>query len=215
MRAAHRFAVALAIVAISACAPGATLSSTPAESTTPGAPTATSTGTPATIAAPPGASLAPAPSAGFAFDAESIIGYYEALGYTCSARQPSTKAVGYSFRSCQLLASDGRTRVVGIVTDSTDDVADAYASVTGTDAEPILDPAVALEPLAAFLGATLGASQGESMLPWLASHLGEAPVTTPVGDLTLATYTAAADDHSKLFVEIANAAYLAAPSPSG
>lgn len=163
--------------------------------------------------APPSGSLAPQPSPGFAFDAESILGYYESLGYACSAAQPSTQAAGYSVRSCQLVDTDGRTRVVGIVTDPADDVADAYASIAGTSSETVLDPSVALEPLAAFLGATLGASQGEAALPWLASHLGDAYVTTTVGDLTLATYTASADDHSKLYVELANRAYLGAPTP--
>ena len=163
--------------------------------------------------APPSGSIAPQPSGGFAFDAESILGYYESVGYACSAAQPSTQAAGYSVRSCQLVDADGRTHVVGIVTDPADDVADAYASVAGTSSETILEPSAALEPLAAFLGATLGANQGEAALPWLAGHLGDAYVTTTVGELTLATYTASAEDHSKLYVELANRAYLEAPTP--
>jgi hypothetical protein len=209
MHAARSLALALAVAVMAACGPTAT----PTGTTGPTAPETAST---ATAAAPTSGSFAPEPSAGFAFDAESIIGYYETLGYTCSAVQPSAKAVGYSYRSCQLVDTDGRTRVVGIVTDPADDVADAYASVAGAGTETILDPAVAFEPLAAFLGATLGKSQGESLLPWLASHLGDAYVTTTIGELTVATYTPSADDHSKLYVEIANRAYLeaAAPSPS-
>jgi hypothetical protein len=163
---------------------------------------------------PPSGSSEPAQSTGFAFDAESIVGYYETLGYACSSVQPSSKAAGYSHRSCQLVDTDGRTRVVGIVTDPADNVADAYASVAGTSTETILEPAVALEPLSAFLGATLGMRQGESVLPWLASHLGDSYVTTTIGELRVATYTATPEDHSTLFVEIANRAYLEAPAPS-
>jgi len=51
-------------------------------------------------------------------------------------------------------------------------------------------------------------------LPWLAGHLGDAYSKTSFADLTIATYTPTADDHSKLSVEIANQAYLNAPGPS-
>jgi hypothetical protein len=209
MRAARHLAIALLAAVMAACGPTTTPTVTPAAPTSP---TATSATSPA--AASPGASLAPQASAGFVFDAESIVGYYQTLGYACSAVQPSTKAVGYSYRSCQLVDGAGRTREVGVVTDPADDVADAYASVTATSSETVLDPAIALEPLAAFLGAMLGETQGESVLPWLASHLGDAYVTTTIGDPTVATYTASANDHSKLFVEIANPGYLEALAPS-
>lgn len=208
MRAARKLAVALAAALLGACGPTATPAGT---SSAPPVPTATAAAS--TAAAFPSPSPAPEPSGGFAFDAESIVGYYETLGYACSATQPSTKAIGYSFRSCQLVDTAGRTRVVGVVTDPADEVADAYASVAGTSSETVLEPAVALEPLAAFLGAMLGERQGESVLPWLASHLGDAYVATTIGELTVATYTAKPDDHSTLFVEIANRAYLEAPSP--
>jgi hypothetical protein len=185
-------------------------------------PTATPTGTtdasPATTAIAslsPGASVAPAPSPGFfAFDAESIVGYYVTLGYSCFEARPSAQAAGYSFQSCQLVDTDGRTRTIGIVTDAAGDVADAFASVRGAAGEAILDPAAVLEPFAAFLGAMLGEVQGESLLPWLAGNLGEAYVTTTLGDLTIATYSESPQDHSKLYVEIANRAYLDAPSPA-
>jgi hypothetical protein len=204
------FVAAVAVVVlIAACAP--TSSTRTAGSTEPPA-SLTPTGA-AAASGPPSGSPAPQASGGFAFDAESILGYYGSLGYACAAAQPSTRAAGYSVRSCQLVDTNGRTRVVGIVTDPADDVADAYASVGGTSSETVLEPSVALEPLAAFLGATLGASQGEAELPWLAGHLGDAYVTTTVGDLTLATYSASADDHSKLYVELANRAYLEAPTP--
>jgi len=171
------------------------------------------------LTAPP-ASLEPTPSSaptaavGFAFDAESIVGYYEGLGYVCTNPRPSALAAGYLYRSCRLVEPDGRTRIVGLVTDSADDLADAFASIQGKEGESVLDPSVALEPLAAFLGATLGPAQGEALLPWLAGHLGDAYSKTSIADLTIATYTPTADDHSKLSVEIANQAYLDAPGPS-
>ena len=152
---------------------------------------------------------------GFAFDAESIAGYYQTLGYSWSEPRPSTEAAGYLFRSCTLLDSAGRTRTVGLVTDPADELADAFASIQAKEGESILEPTAALDPLAAFLGATLGASQGESLLPWLAGSLGDDYTTTTIADLTVATYTAGPDDHSTLTVEVANAAYLATPRPSG
>jgi hypothetical protein len=211
MRISGPFLAGAILIAIaSACAP------TPSQTqpTTSPAGVAAATTPPASPAVSP--STAPAPSAGcFAFDAESIVGDYASLGYTCGAVQPSTQAAGYAFRSCQLVDADGRTRAIGIVTDPADDVADAYASIRGTASETVLDPTAALDPFSAILGAMLGESQGESMLPWLAGHLGDTYVTTTLGDLTIATYSESADDHSKLYVEIANAAYLAAPNPSG
>jgi len=162
----------------------------------------------------PTRSIAPTAAVGFAFDAESIAGYYESIGYTCTDPGPSTQATGYLYRSCRLVDVDGRTRIVGLVTDASDELADAYASVAGKPGEAVLDPTVALEPLAAFLGATLGPSQGEALLPWLAGHLGDAYTKTSLADLTVATYTVNPDDHSQLAVELANKAFLDAPGPS-
>ena len=174
-------------------------------------------GLPSATAAPASleASPSPAPTAaiGFAFDAESIVGYYQGLFYACTDPGPSSKAEGYLYRSCRFLDPDGRTRLVGLVTDPADDLADAFASIQGKEGEAVLDPSIALEPLAAFLGATLGPTQGEGLLPWLAAHVGDAYSKTSLADLTIATYTASADDHSKLSVEIANRAYLDAPAP--
>jgi len=198
------------IAIASACAPAA---SAPAPTVA-----STSAAVASTAPASPGAgqSNVPAPSPGFfAFDAESIVGYYASLGYTCGAVQASTQAAGYSFRSCQLVDANGRTRAIGIVTDPADEVAEAYASLQGSASETVLDPSVALEPFSAFLGAMLGETQGESLLPWLAGHIGDTDAKTTLGALTIATYSESADDHSKLYVEIANAAYLAAPHPTG
>ena len=150
----------------------------------------------------------------FAFDAESILGYYETLGYSCAPPQPSTQAAGHTVRACTLADADGRRRLVSIVTDPAGDVAQALTSIEGTAAEPILDPVVALEPFAAFLGATLGPAQGESLLPWLAMHLGDEFATTTLHDLTIATYREAPRDHSTLYLEIANQDFLESPTPS-
>jgi hypothetical protein len=194
-------AVAGVLVALAACSP-----------------TATSTPTPTTAAAPspaPSASEAASPSAttGFAFDAESVIGSYQGQGYACGSPQPSALAEGYQFTTCQLVDSAGRIRVIGVVTDPADELADGFASVQGTATETILDPAVALEPLAGFLGAMLGRDRGELLLTWLASHLGDAYAETTSGDLLVATYIKGTD-HSTIYVEVANQAYLIAPRPS-
>ena len=212
LRSARRFRLlvlpgSLAVLALlAACAPqaptpGATLipSPTPAPAITPG----------------PSPSLEPsAPPSSFAFDPESVVLYYQSIGYSCSDPIPSTAAVDHLYRSCQLLDPNGRTRVVGIVTDPADNIADAFTSLTGTAGEKILDPSAALEPFSAFLGAMLGETRGESLLTWLAGNLGEAYVTTTLDDLTIATYTESPNDHSRLYLEIGSQAYLESPTPS-
>jgi hypothetical protein len=181
-------------------------------------PASPSTGS--TIPAPtpspsPAASDVASPSnpIGFSFDAESVVGYYRTQGYACGSPQPSALAEGYAFTSCQLVDTAGRTRVIGVVTDPNDDLADGYASVRGTTTETTLDPGLALDPLAGFLGAMLGPIRGESLLQWLAGHLGDSFAETTIDDLHVATYVKG-DDHSTLYVEIANQAYLLAPRPS-
>jgi hypothetical protein len=184
-------------------------------------PSSTPAGTATTVTSPPSPSSALSPAevaspsspTGFAFDAESVVGYYRTQGYACGSPQPSALAEGYQFTSCQLVDTAGRTRVVGVVTDANDELADGFGSVRGTATETILDPSAALDPLAGFLGAMLGQSRGESLLPWLASHLGDSFAETTIGDLHVATYIKG-DDHSTLYVELANQAYLLAPRPS-
>ena len=148
---------------------------------------------------------------GFVFAADDVVAYYESLGYTCAARQPSTKATGFFVRTCEEVDDAGRTRVVGIVTDPGGDLANAFASVQGKDPGVFLPPIDALDPLAAFLGATLGEDQGAALLSWLAGHLGDAYAETAIDGLKVATYTASETDPSRLYVEIANQTYLAAP----
>lgn len=191
---------------LAACAGPATTSSPPATSVPQGP----------SVSPPPSATVLPtAAASGFAFSADGVLGYYEGLGYTCSATQPSTTAAGYTYRSCQSQDTAGRVLVVGIVTDATGALADAFASVQGTAQETILAPSDALTPLSAFLGAMLGEGRGGALLMWLAGHLGDDYDQTTSAGLTVATYTASATDHSRLYVEIGNQAYLEAPSPSG
>jgi hypothetical protein len=152
---------------------------------------------------------------GFAFAAEDIAGYYETQGYVCTAPRPSTKAAGYTLRTCQETDAAGRTRIIGLVTDPAGGLANGFASVKGKDTEPILAPIDALDPLSGFLGATLGEERGAALLTWLASHLGDSYAETTSGPVKVATYTESADDHSTLYVEVANQVYLdASPPPS-
>ena len=194
--------LAIAVVLFAACSTsvvptgsisGPTAASSPAPATT----------SPTTAASP----------GGFAFAADDVVAYYAGLGYTCTAPQPSTKAAGYSFRSCSLVDSAGRTRVVGVVVDASGSLADAFASVRGTSTEAFLAPTDALDPSAAFLGAMLGQDAGAGLLTWLAGHLGDTMADTTVGDLRVATYTASDTDHATLYVEIASQAYVTAPRP--
>jgi hypothetical protein len=182
--------------------PGATSSSSPP----PGPGAASSSDGPASPSEP--SSLAPI---GFAFAADDIAAYYETQGYACAAPQPSATSANFLYRTCQLVDDAGRTRVIGLVTDPDGGLANAFASVKGTDAEPILAPIDALDPLAGFLGATLGEEQGAALLTWLAAHLGDAYAQTTSGPIKVATYTPSEDDHSTLFVEVANRSYLDAP----
>jgi len=211
VRSLARIALAILVLVVTeACeAPVGTVQT----SVTAAPPAAKTPGVSAAVTAP-ATTLAPSASPGFAFDPESIVGYYQSLGFRCGDRRPSEQAAGYEFQSCQLVDPDNRTRTVGFVTDPDDDLADAFFSIRGTDAEPVLDPAAVLEPFGGFLGATLGEAAGSEMLPWLAGHLGDAYDITRLGDMTLATYTDSADDHAKLTVEIASGGYLAAPRPS-
>jgi hypothetical protein len=152
---------------------------------------------------------------GFPFAATAIAGYYETLGYGCTDERPSTLAEGFRVRTCTLIDPDGRTRTVGIVTDTDGLVANGFASISGAAGEAILDPAVVLEPLSAFLGAMLGDEPGAALVPWLAGHLGDTYAQTMAGAITVATYTPAPDDHSTLTVEVANDDYLSAPGALG
>lgn len=212
--------LALAAILVAGCAPGPTAA--PASATaTPISPTqASPTWTPA--AATPSQSAGPSPSpevtpnpVGFAFVADDVLAYYASVGYACSDASPSTKAAGYTVRTCQLVDKAGRTLTVGFVTDPGGALGNAFASVQAVAGEDVLDPVDALDPLSGFLGAMLGTDRAGAQVEWLAGHAGDAYAETSDGGLRLATYTASAEDHSIIYVELANQSYLDAPRPSG
>jgi hypothetical protein len=165
-----------------------------------------------------GTSIPPAsidPATGFAFAADDIAAYYQGQGYTCNAVEPSTTAAGFFFRSCEKVDAAGRVLVIGLVTDPQGRIAEGFATVTGTQSEPVLEPEVALPALAGFLGATLGEDEGGRAADWLTDHLGGVYEQTTLGAVTLATYNGDNDNPQVLAVELANQAYLNAPTPSG
>jgi hypothetical protein len=163
----------------------------------------------------PSASSLPTPApSGFGFSDEAVIGYYESHGFVCDPIQPSATAAGYFFQGCQMEDANGRTLAIGLVTDPSGDLADAYASVQGAADEAILEPTDALDHLSGFLGAMLGEERGTSLLEWLAGHLGDAYAQTSIDVLTVATYTQSETDHSRLYLELANQDYIGAPVPS-
>lgn len=206
-----RIAAAAVVISLSLAACG-TSSVTPG-STSPASalPTMASPAGQTTWASPAGAMASAGDAAGFPFTADAITGYYETQGYACAAAAPSTKAAGYSFRTCQKVDDAGRTHVVGVVTDPAGELADGWASVRGSASEPVLAPSDALDPLAGFLGAMLGQDTGTSLLPWLAGHLGDAYAETASGTIRIAVYTPSATDHLTIYVEAAAATYLAFP----
>ncbi len=203
--------VATALLAAACGSTTVTPAATPSPSSTLGLAASPSAMTPSPSSQPASPTASP-DATGFAFAAEDIAAYYETQAYTCSDPQPSTRAAGFTVRSCELTDADGRTRVIGLVTDPDGGLADAFASVTGTETETILAPIDALDPLSGFLGATLGEDTGAALLTWLAGHLGDTYAETTSGAIKVATYTESEEDHSRLYVEVANQTYLdAAP----
>jgi hypothetical protein len=160
---------------------------------------------------PPASATPTANTTGFAFAAEDIAAYYESQGFACVGPQPSTKAKGFTVRTCQKTDEAGRTRTIGLVSDPAGGLANGFASVKGTNSETILAPIDALDPVSGFLGAMLGEEQGTALLTWLASHLGDTYAETTSGPIKVATFTESEADHSTLYVEVANQAYLDAP----
>jgi len=202
--------VVAASLLLAACA-SPTVIPSPITSSPPVAPTASpsfASPSPSALTASPAPSL---PTTGFAFAADDVVAYYESQGYQCSAARPSTEAAGFIVRTCETVDEAGRTRGIGLVTDPDGGLANGFASVQGTATETFLAPVDALDPLAGFLGAMLGQDRGAALLEWLAGHLGDAYAETTIGPITVATYTESAEDHSKLYVELANRVYLDAP----
>lgn len=185
---------------------------TPGASNFPATPPGSTFSAPSTASPSVPAATTPGNS-GFAFSAGAVLTYYQGLGFVCDPARASTAAAGFSFQSCQRTDEAGRTRVIALSTDRAGQLAEGYAVVWGKADEAVLEPALALEPLAGFLGALFGPQQGAGATTWLAEHLGAAYAQTEFGPLRLATYNGTGDDPSVLYVEAANQAYLAAPAP--
>jgi hypothetical protein len=208
--------VSLAAVLTVGCAPGPTPSLSSATTTATPHPTgpspSASSSAIATSPSPP--EVTPNP-VGFAFAAVDVAAYYASVGYVCSEPSTSSEAAGYIVRTCKRVDSAGRTLTIGLVTDPSGALGNAFASVHAEEGEAVLDPVVSLDALSGFLGATLGSDRGGALLEWLAGHAGDAYAETSDGGLRIATYTPSEDDHTAIFVELANRAYLDAPRPSG
>jgi hypothetical protein len=115
--------------------------------------------------------------------------------------------------TCQGADGAGRPIAVGVVTDPTGRLGNGFASVTALPDADLLQPTDAIDMLSGFLGAMLGDAPATDLLPWLAGHLGDAYATTTSNGGTIATYTESADDPTRIYVEVAGPAYLAAPRP--
>ena len=205
--------VGVVALLLAACASPTVTSSPTASTTTSAAPTAPPPSTSPSVPGPTASTASASTTTGFAFAADDVVAYYETQGYTCAAQQPSTKAAGFFVRSCHKVDATGRDLVIGVVTDPGGDLANGFASVQAVDTGSVLDPVDALGPLAGFLGAMLGENQGAALLTWLGGHLGDAYAETTAGSIKVATYSESDQDHSKLYVEVANQAYLDAPAP--
>ncbi|HXG26812.1 MAG TPA: hypothetical protein VNL94_08185 [Candidatus Binatia bacterium] len=175
---------------------------------------------------PPAASGAPGtpdatgtvevPATGFAFDAESVLGYYESIGFACVDPVPAAEPpLDHLQRWCERTESNGRVRVVGVFTDAQGRLVDGYASIRGAPGEQMVPVEEALEPLAGYLGAMLGEARGGEMLRWLAGSLGDEYVraTSTDGSLVVVTYRVNVDGQLVLFVEVATPEFWEAAHP--
>jgi hypothetical protein len=155
----------------------------------------------------------PSVSAPFAFDAESVIGFYAGEGMSCSTPTASTKAAGWTVQTCQGKDAAGRPTAIGVVTDPDGRIGNGFASVTALPDEDFLAPTDALDMLSGFLGAMLGDEAASGLLPWVAGHLGDEYAETRFGAGTIATYTESPDDPTRIYIEVAGPTYLAAGAP--
>jgi hypothetical protein len=204
-------AVILAVAACGSSVAPSTADGQPSRATT-AAPTSFAQTTPP-VAASAAASATPFADVPFAFPADSVVGFYEGDGMTCAAPAPSTKAAGWTVRTCQGADPAGRPIAIGVVTDPAGRLGNGFASVTALPDADLLEPTDALEMLSGFLGAMLGDAAATDLLPWLAGHLGDEYAATTFSGGTIATYTESADDPTRIYVEVAGPTYLAAPPP--
>ena len=201
------------ILAVAACGSGvapSTANGQPSQAT-PAAPTSVAHTAPTATESP--ASASPFADVPFAFPADSVVGFYEGEGMRCATPVPSTKAAGWTVTTCQGADAAGRPIAVGVVTDPAGRLGNGFASVTALPNADLLEPTDALEMLSGFLGAMLGDAAATDLLPWLAGHLGDEYAATTFGGGTIATYTESADDPTRIYIEVAGPAYLAAPAP--
>lgn len=209
---------AVAVLLVAGCGSAATPSVTPGSSSVPpqAPPTRpTPAGAPTASAPLPSEALAsPNVAPPFAFSADSVIEFYHGgQGVTCQAAVPSTKARGWSARTCRWQDAAGRQVAIGMVTDPAGQLGDGFASVTALPGEDLLAPTDALDTLSGFLGAMIGEGPATGLLSWLAGHLGDEYAETSFGGGRIATYTESADDPTRIYLEVAGPTYLAAPSP--
>lgn len=193
-------------------APAATLAPMPAPTA---APTAKPTAAPTAPA--PGSSPAATKDptlGGFAFPAEQVLSYYEGTGFTCDPATPSTQAAGYSAVRCSKADEATKlTSVIVLVADENAATGNAFAGVLSTDGKTSPTPEQAINDLAFFLGAMLGETDGLEAGTWLTEHLGEDLAKTTVGDILVATYPGDKDTGLGYYVEVANKAFMDAPTP--
>ncbi len=213
--------------ALPAASPSPTVAATASPSAPPttAAPTAEPTATP-TVAASPAptatqevsqevsAALDPSANGGFAFAASDVLAYYQTAGFTCGKPTASTQAAGYQVTRCSLADKAlGTTTLVAMVTDPSGITGDAFAGYVDTAGRKMPPVGDAVKPLAAFLGAALGEASGTEAGTWLVQHLGEASAQTKVGDMAVAAYTTNDSSSVGQWVEVANSAFMAAPTP--
>ena len=188
------------------------------------APTATPAPTPAPTPLPtpvptvaPTASVAPTNDpalGGFAFPPEQVLAYYEGDGFSCDPATPSNQSAGYAVVRCHKAdEATGLTTLIVVVADENGVTGNGFAGVLGTDGTTQPTPDQAIVPLSFFLGAMLGKTAGLEAGTWLAENIGEEMMRTTVGDIVVATYPGDAETGLGYYVEVANKAFIDAPSP--
>jgi hypothetical protein len=168
--------------------------------------------TAAPSASPTVALPTPAPSR-FAFSADAVLGFYAGDGFACADPQPSPGAAGWTVTTCEQTDADGRRLGVGIVRDQQGVLGDGFARVTAKAGEDVLPPEAALDHLSGFLGSMLGEDRATPLLPWLAGSMGNPYEETTDRDLRIATFLEPREDTRTIWLEVAGADYLAAPTP--
>ena len=172
------------------------------------APTATPTEAP--IDAP--ASAAAGDFGGFAFAPGDVLDYFVGQGFKCKDPQPSTQAAGYTIVRC-LKADGDATAVVALVVSEAGITGNAFAgyvNAAGADL-PAKEPATT--HLAGFLAAMLGQDLGLKAATWFTQQLSGADAESAFGGIRTLSYGENDSTGVGYWVEVANDAFLAAPTP--